>query len=326
MTMKRLLIDTDTAGDDATSLLFALRWPGVKLEAITTVAGNVPLDLCTRNALLTVEKFAEGTPVPVYPGCDKPLLRPQLLASFVHGSDGMGESHFPDPTLQPEAEHGANAIVRLVNRYPGELEIVAHGPLTNLAVAYKLDPTIVHKVKHVWIMGGTRHFQGNITPSAEFNFYADPDAAQIVLQAGFPVTTVGWDITCLYSLVGGEDLDMLQQIDTPASHFYHQINRSALQFNREFGGLDGITHPDSITTAICIRPELMTKSARYYVEVECHSEQNRGYVAMDTRPHPEPNPFWKGGPPNAEVCLEVDYKRFVRMLEAMLSGSYGQFE
>ncbi|GIO15895.1 nucleoside hydrolase [Cohnella xylanilytica] len=324
--MKRLLIDTDTAGDDVTSLLFALRWPGAKLESITTVHGNIPVDMCTRNALTTVEMWAGERQVPVYEGCARPLLRPRIAASFVHGSDGMGESHFPPPGIKPQSGHAAQAIVEIVNRYPGELEIIAHGPLTNLAVAYMLDPSIAGKVKHLWIMGGARHFQGNITPSAEFNFYADPEAAQMVLQAGFAATTVGWDITCIHSVAGGEHLRELQAIDTPLARFYQQINRSALRFNRELGGIDGITHPDSITTAICLVNEVMTKSARYYAEVECQSGQNRGYYAIDTRPHPEPNPFWKGGEPNVEVCLEADFDLFFRMLKAMLSGDYRGFE
>lgn len=326
MAHKRLIIDTDTAGDDVTSLLFGLLWPGVELLAITTVAGNVPLELCTRNALITVESAGRAGQVPVFPGCDRPLLRPRILSDFVHGKDGMGDSHFPDPKIQAEKTHGALAIVSLINQYPGEIELVAHGPLTNVAVAYMLDPSIVKKVKRLWVMGGACNFRGNITPSAEFNFYVDPEAAQMVFQAGFPLTMVGWEICVRYGTVGGEDLRELQAIDTPIARFYHQVNRAALKFNRDHGGLDGITHPDSQTTAICINNRVMLESARYFVEIECQSEQRRGFSDVDTRFEPQPNAFWKGGEPNAEVCLKADYAEFLRMLKALLKGDFSEFQ
>ncbi|MBB6636352.1 nucleoside hydrolase [Cohnella thailandensis] len=321
---KRLIIDTDTAGDDVTSILFGLLWPGVKVEAITTVMGNIPVGQCTINALTTVEHAGRSGEVPVFEGCDRPLLRPLVQAAYVHGADGMGETNFPLPRQKAETEHAANAIVRLLNEYPGELEIVAHGPLTNLAVAYMLDPSIVHKVKKVWVMGGSCHFRGNITSTAEFNFYVDPEAAQMVFQAGFPIAMVGWDVCVRYALVGGEDLEKLKRIDTEVSRFYHQVNRKALEFNLA-NGLEGVTHPDSVTIAMCIRPELILKSGHYPVEIECHSEANRGFSAVDTRPAPENTPAWSGERPRSEVVLESDYREFYRMLTAMLSGDFSEF-
>ncbi|QJC54054.1 nucleoside hydrolase [Paenibacillus albicereus] len=320
----RLIVDTDTAGDDVTSLLMGLLWPGVRIEAITTVMGNIPVEQCTANALTTVEAAGRGE-VPVYQGCDRPLLRPLVQAAYVHGADGMGESNFPPPERRAEAEHAANAIVRLLNAHPGELELVAHGPLTNLAVAYMLDPSIVHKVKKVWVMGGSCHFRGNITATAEFNFYVDPEAARIVFQAGFPIVMIGWDICCRNALVGGEDLERLQAIDTPTARFYRQVNRKALAFNQA-NGLDGVTHPDSITMAMAILPELLLRSQRCHVDIECQSEANRGFSAVDTRPAPENTPAWTGSErTSAEVCLEADYRLFYRMLTAVLSGDFREF-
>ncbi|WP_339279054.1 nucleoside hydrolase [Paenibacillus sp. FSL W8-1187] len=321
----RLIVDTDTAGDDVTSLLMGLLWPGVRIEAITTVMGNIPVESCTANALTTVEAAGRGGQVPVYQGCDRPLLRPLMQAAYVHGADGMGESNFPPPEHRAETEHAAHAIVRLLNEHPGELEIVAHGPLTNLAVAYMLDPSIVHKVKKVWVMGGSCHFRGNITATAEFNFYVDPEAARIVFQAGFPIVMIGWDICVRNALVGGEDLQRLHAIDTPTARFYRQVNRKALAFNQA-NGLDGVTHPDSITMAMAIQPELMLRSQRCQVDIECQSEANRGFSAVDTRPAPENTPAWTGGErTTAEVCLEADYERFYRMLTAVLSGDFREF-
>lgn len=326
MTDKKIIIDTDAAGDDINSLLFGLLWPGVDLKAITTVMGNVPLDLCTRNALTTVETVGRAGQVPVYPGCDRAIMRPQINSDYVHGKDGMGNSFFPDPQIEPEEKHGANAIVSLVNQYPGEIELVAHGPLTNVALAYLLDPSIAHKVKHLWVMGGTCNFRGNVTPSAEFNFYADPEAAQTVFQAGFSLTMVGWEICNRYGVVGGDDQKELEAIDTPIAEFYHKVNSAALEFNLEKNGMNGISHPDSMTTAICLNNKVMQESEKYFVEIECQSDQRRGFSDVDTRPSVQPNEFWEEGERNAEVCLKADYNEFFQMLKALLKGDFSEYQ
>ena len=316
--MTRFLVDTDTAGDDVTSMLLALRWPGVTLEAVTVVAGNVFLDQAVTNALLTVE--VAGRPeVPVFAGCGEPLHRPLVTAHYVHGADGMGNSDFPPPSLQARKAHAADAIVEFANTYPGELSIIAQGPLTNIARALSIDPALGRKVARLWIMGGANNSLGNITPAAEFNFYVDPEAARVVLEGGFDAVIVPWDV-CLQDgvLVGGE-LTPIIEMDSPLSRFYLAVNRSAWDFMRAHPkgpGIDGVAHPDSLMMAMAIDARVITSSGRYFVEVECAGEVTRGYSAVDLMGFTEQ-------PPNAEVVLRADKQRFRAMLIRVLSGVEG---
>lgn len=307
---RRFIIDTDTAGDDVTSLLIGLLHPESRLEAITVCAGNVPLPLCVRNALITVERA--GRPdVPVFVGADRPLLCDLVTCEYVHGDDGMGNSNFPDAQVKPQAEAAASAIVRLVNQFPGEIEIMAQAPLTNIALAFMLDPTITAKVKRLWIMGGSNNFIGNVIPAAEFNFYVDPAAAKIVFDAGFNITMVGWEICVKHGYMPERDIEAVRQMETPLSRFYLDVNRAAYRFNREKGGIQGISHPDSIMMSMAIDNRVMTRSARYHVDVEHRSELTRGYSSVDVL-------GITGKAPNAEVCLAADYERFREMLFTIL--------
>jgi inosine-uridine nucleoside N-ribohydrolase len=188
----RLIVDTDTAGDDVFSLLIALRHPGVAVEAITVCCGNVAFDQEVENALYTVEIAGRAGGVPVYAGCREPLLAEWVGAEYVHGQDGMGDSFFARAKQRPEPEHAVDELVRRIDESPGELTILAQAPLTNLALAVTRDPSIAGKVAHLYVMGGG---VGNITPAAEYNFYVDPEAARIVLNAGFPLTLFTWSLT-----------------------------------------------------------------------------------------------------------------------------------
>jgi len=183
--MTRLIVDTDTAGDDVFSLLIALRHPNATLEAITVCCGNVAFEQEVENALYTVEMAGRAGEVPVYAGCPQPLIAGWVGAEYVHGQDGMGDSFFPRAAQRPEPGHAVDELVRRVNESPGELTILAQAPLTNLAAAVVRDPSIAQKVARLYVMGGG---DGNITPAAEYNFFVDPEAARIVLNAGFPLT------------------------------------------------------------------------------------------------------------------------------------------
>ncbi len=313
MAVQRFLIDTDTAGDDVTSLLFGLLWPNSSVEAITVCAGNLGLEQCVENALYTLE-MAGKAGIPVYPGASKPLVGKLITAAYVHGEDGMGNSFFPKARQRPESLFAPTAIVELANRWAGELQIIAQAPLTNLALALAEDPTLPHKVKKLWIMGGTNNALGNITPAAEFNFYVDPEAAKEVLQAGFEVVLSPWDLSVSDGLLMREELEPILSLDTPLSRFYLAVNRVAWEFNRshpEGGSLDGITHPDSLTMAMALQPELICKSSRHYVDVECRGELTRGYSLVDRL-------GIMGRPTNAEVVLKADKMAFRKMLVKLL--------
>ena len=152
-----------------------------------------------------------GGEVPVYPGCSQPFIAEWAGAEYVHGMDGMGDSFFPKAKQRPEAEHGVDALVRLVDESPGELTILAQGPLTNIAAAVTLDPTLPEKVDHLWIMGGGA---GNITPAAEYNFYVDPEAAKIVFAAGFRTTLFTWSLTLTHGVFDDDKLARIDALDT----------------------------------------------------------------------------------------------------------------
>jgi len=313
MAVQRFLIDTDTAGDDVTSLLFGLLWPNSSVEAITVCAGNLHLEQCVENALYTLE-VAGKAGIPVYPGASKPLVGKLVTAAYVHGEDGMGNSFFPKARQRPESLFAPTAIVELANRWAGELQIIAQAPLTNLALALAQDPNLPHKVKKLWIMGGTNHALGNITPAAEFNFYVDPEAAKEVLQAGFEVVLSPWDLAVSDGFLTREELEPILSLDTSLSRFYLAVNRAAWEFNRshpEGGGLDGITHPDSLTMAMALQPELIGQSSRHYVDVECCGELTRGYSLVDRL-------GILGRPANAEVVLRADKMAFREMLIKLL--------
>lgn len=304
----RLVIDTDTAGDDVFSLLLALRHPEAQLEAITICCGNVGFDQEVENALYTVQTSGRGGEVPVFPGCRRPLLADWVGAEYVHGEDGMGDSGFPLAEQRPESEHAVDALVRLINDNPGELTLIAQAPLTNIAVAVMRDPSIAHKVKRLYVMGGG---DGNVTPAAEYNFYVDPEAARIVLKAGFPLTLVTWTLTLSHGQFDREQLAGIDRLGTPLSTFFGQVNRRALAFCLEHG-LSGSSHPDALTCAIALDPSLVERASSRYVDVETAGELTRGYSSIDV------GGFF-GREPNADVVEAVDSGRFYRMLLGVLA-------
>ena len=187
--MRHFLIDTDTASDDAVALIMALREPSIKVEAITVVAGNCPLETCLKNALISIERAGTYIP-PIYSGIPKPLFRKLFTSEFVHGQDGMGNMNLPQPALEVQSAHAVDAIIEMAHRFPGELEIVTLGPLSNLAMALLREPELPALVKQIYIMGGAGLGAGNITPVAEFNFYVDAEAVHLVMQANFVKTVV----------------------------------------------------------------------------------------------------------------------------------------
>lgn len=326
--MTRLVIDTDTAGDDVTSLLFGLLWPGVELEAITVCAGNVELDLCVRNALLTIEA-CRRTDVPVFAGAAKPLERPLVTAHYVHGADGMGDLDPDPPVTVARDEHAVDALIRLADEYEGELEILAQAPLTNIALAVRKDPSFPRKVRHLWIMGGSNNFVGNITPAAEFNFYVDPHAAKEVVRAGFETTIVPWDVCVHDGILTREELAPFFDLETSIADFYLKTQKAAWNFVHRKTGTDGISHPDSLVTAMIIDRNVLVESARYYVDVEVDSLLTLGYSLMDKAGVME-DTIDNGtivrdlmdiddATPNAEVVLKADRARFKQMLFEVLA-------
>ncbi|MFE1101093.1 nucleoside hydrolase [Nocardiopsis alba] len=305
-----LIIDTDTAQDDCVALLVGLLDPEADLRAITMVAGNVGFEQQVRNALLTLNVAGRLGEVPVHLGCRRPLVREWVSAENVHG-DGSGGLDMDREGLAVESEHAVDALVRMAAENPGELSIVAIGPLTNIAMALAKDPSFVDNVKALYVMGGSNNGRGNITAAAEFNFYVDPEAAKSVFAAGFDVTVVPWDpLTLRQAVFGQERLDRIAALGTPLSSFFTRVCSATLEFDRKVG-IDGTTHPDSLTAAALIRPELVRRATPYHVDVETAGELTRGYSAMSWGVH--------GLEANARVVEEVDSEGFFEYLVSLLS-------
>lgn len=299
-----LLVDTDTGSDDAVALLLAASLADVR--AVTTVAGNVPLATATRNALITLD-VAGAAPVPVFPGCERPLLRQSSSAQHVHGHDGMGDIGLPDPSRVPESGHAVDALLEYSLRQPGELTLVTLGPLTNLAAALIRDRGLLSRFRHVYCMAGAADARGNVSPNAEFNVWADPEAADIVLQSAAPekVTWVGWDVSRKDAVMTPADQRSLRRLGTPTAHFAHDINRTVARWAEEVTGLAGYDLPDPIAMAIALRPDLIVEAEKASVTVAV-GEETRGQLIIDRR--------LTAPPPNLTLVRRADAAGFKQLL------------
>jgi inosine-uridine nucleoside N-ribohydrolase len=326
---RRIIIDTDPGIDDAMAIFLALRSPELKVEAITPVCGNVPLDLTLPNALRLVE-IADRTDVPVAAGASHPLVRRLVTSGHVHGANGLGGVEFPDPKIKPVRETAPEIIRRIVRENPGEIMIVAVGPLTNVALALRDDPELAGMIPQIAIMGGSLS-GGNITPAAEFNLYVDPEAARIVFDARIPLTMVGLDATrkCVLSEA---QIHQLEAAKNPVSQAAGKIMRATWERMKRGGEVTVIALHDALTVASLIEPDVITLKD-YYVEVETTGEwtagQTLGYDGhapvrksppMDTSmpgPAAPEEPF----KPNAKVAVGVNPDEFFHLLIPRLTGT-----
>lgn len=313
--MKRVIIDTDTAGDDTIAILMALHH--FQVEGVMITGGNVQFDQEVENALYTIEVAGKGGEVPVYKGQETPILQlgntQHRTVEDVHGSDGMGGANFPKAKQRPEKTHAVDFLIEKAHKNPGDLSILAIAPLTNIAMAFKKDPTIIPKIKEIFIMGGTNNYLGNITPAAEYNFYVDPEAARIVLHAGVPITMVGWEMCTQYSVMNDTDHEAIEQLNTKGSAFFTAVNQVVKAFNKKVHRLDGTTHPDTLLMAIAADETMMTKSNNYFVDIETKGELTRGYSLVDINGR-------LGQAANVRVCEGVDRARFKNALLTCLAA------
>ncbi|AKD58481.1 hypothetical protein SD10_12040 [Spirosoma radiotolerans] len=303
-----MILDTDTATDDALAVLLAVTSPKLKVEALTITCGNVGFEQQTKNALYTLQVAGKKGQIPVYQGSARPLVREvHGSATYVHGSDGMSDSFFPDPQQKPEKEHAVDAIIRLVGMYPNEVTIVAIGPLTNIALALLREPSIAKKIKGLYFMGGFYKFYGNINPGATYNAWVDPEAARVVFQSGIPITTVGFDVSVKSSVFTDEDYVRVEKLGTHYADFFMKINRIRRKYCKEHQKMNGSNHPDAITIAAVIDPTIVTQSVSRFVDVETRGELTLGALAIDELG------VW-GKSPNATICVEADELKFKKMV------------
>lgn len=307
--MIRLVIDTDPGVDDAHAILMALAYPGVRVEAITTVAGNVPLHHTTANAQKILDA-AGAADIPVFAGADRALIARHPAAELVHGSDGLGDCNIPASTYPIQKEHAANALVRLANEAPGELTLVAIGPLTNLALAVSLDPDLPKKYRRLVVMGGAVHARGNVTSTAEFNTYSDPEAAAMVFMAWPEFTLADWEATLAHRLTV-EQVRVLESVNTPKGEFFRRISANTFRFIEQYYGARCLLSADALAIAAAIEPGIVRKAEKRYLQVELHGETTRGQTTVD----------WMGllnKAPNAEIILEMNQERLYELLLAGL--------
>lgn len=282
MTKTKLILDTDGGVDDAQALLMLIA-AGRTPDAITTVFGNVGLDAATRNILTTLAVV--GADVPVHKGADRPLTQPIIDAKYIHGEDGLGGAPRPATLPQPASED-AVAFLRQSFRDAAakgeQIDILMIGPLTNLALALRVEPTIIAGIGQLTIMGGTVYGRGNTTPAAEFNIFADPESAAVIFRSEIDIVVVPWEPCVTHNMVGADVDAAFAPIDTSlAKAFSEALADHARRTNASYGGGDVFRFVDPLAAAVVIDPSIVTKSIRAAVDVALAPGITRGMTVVD---------------------------------------------
>jgi purine nucleosidase len=310
----KVVLDCDTGVDDAMAILYGLLAPEIEVVALGCVWGNAPVEVCTANTLRLLELVGQPG-IPVAMGLGAPIMGPLThVSTEVHGEDGQGNVGLPPPTLRPSGESAAAQLIRLAHERPEELTLVAVGPLTNVAAAVMADRRIARLYRQVVIMGGAFFTPGNVTRVAGANGWHDPEAAQIVYEAGWPILTVPLDVTHQVC-VTAELLDRLRDSGTPAGVHVHRITQHYLDFyGRTFPDQRQCSMHDALALAIAADRSLIRRSRRARVDIELTGTLTRGMTVGDFRPWARPEDA------NAEVVFEAESERFLERWMAVLSG------
>ena len=315
--VRSILIDTDTASDDAVALIMALRSSDVQVEAITIVAGNVSVHQAGRNALYVVELCSAD--VPVFVGSDRPLARDLQIADWFHGRDGLGDHGFAPSKRSIEAEEAVDAIVRIVMATPG-IEIVTLGPLTNLACALEGEPRLAENVARCVVMGGAPCCEGNVTPAAEYNIWVDPEAARAVLRSALPIELVGWQLCRGAAVIASNEIQEVEAFGTPFADFAIRANSAGRDAYLRQTGEIGISLPDPVAMGILLDPSLSLDASGHFVDVETDGELTRGMTVVDrlnVARDPRNQQVWSevlGRGKLTTVCWKLDVARWKKML------------
>ena len=308
MNQKRIILDTDPGIDDSLAILLALASPEISLEGLSVVHGNSSTAQGTVNALSVLE-LAKASRIPVYRGCELPLVQPSLLAPETHGESGIGYAKLPEPLTKPQVKKGSDFLIEKIMSNPGEITLVCIAPLTNVALAIRQEPRIVKNVKEVFIMGGAIRHEGNTTPLAEFNTYVDPHAAHIVFHSGMPITLTPLDVTykCVFTK---DDLNRLSKIDSPITKFIADATRFYMEFHDEYQKINGCVINDPLTVALTFMPELCDYQ-ELQVDVDLSGGVSMGNTFADFY-------HMTGKPANMQVALGVRPRDFMELfLERM---------
>lgn len=307
MTKPKLLIDTDPGVDDALAILMAHAHADVL--GLSIAAGNVGLEHTARNALKLVETI--GADTPVFAGCATPLVLPAEDAAFVHGADGFGDSGYTPSSRRAGDETAALAILRLSHAHAGTFVLVAIAPLTNLALALRLDPTLPQRVARLVIMGGAVTGRGNTHRApAEFNIGFDPEAAHVVFSSFPQFTLVDWEATMRHG-IAFERMRAWLDADNPRARFYASISRKTHDWSRE-RGRPTLLVADALAMAVALQPDIATRAEERHVAIELSGTHTRGATVVD----------WEsrlGVAPNARIVLDVDQARFEALVASALT-------
>jgi inosine-uridine nucleoside N-ribohydrolase len=315
---RHVIIDTDPGVDDALALILALQSPELCVDAITTVSGNVHVDLATQNALTVLGLFPPERRPPVAKGADRPLVRPLSTAAHVHGDDGLGGGSrlrtaagrpcYPAASATFPLRHALTCLLDLIRRAPGELTLIALGPLTNLAQALRRDAHTFRQLAEVVIMGGAVTVPGNVTPVAEFNIFIDPEAAQLVFASGVPITLLGLDVTERVRLTAEMIDEYVRPVSSPLSQFVVDCTAQTIQFSTRVERPPGMAMHDPLAVGALIDP-VLTRTVPLAIQVETKGELTTGMLVADRRPLLAD----LKAPANVHVALEVDAARFLEM-------------
>ena len=300
----KILLDCDPGHDDAIALLLALASPELELLGVTTVAGNQTLDKTTANAIRVLEFVGRGD-VPVAAGADRPLVRPQYVASYVHGETGLDGPDLPAAQAEPLDRHAVDFLADQIREHDGGVTLVPTGPLTNVALLLALHPDA--RPERIVLMGGAIA-EGNVTPAAEFNIWADPEAAARVFAGGIDVTMVGLDVThkaLFTSAHVGRLAGRVGRMVAELLEFYGH-------FHKEVYGFDGSPIHDAVAVAHVIRDDLV-KTEHLNTEIDIESELCRGRTVVDV---------WRrsGREPNSHVSVDIDADGFLDLLIERLNS------
>lgn len=286
-----IILDVDTGTDDALALAYATRKPEVDLVAVTTVAGNVIVEKATANTLAVLD-WLGASDVPVHRGASRPLVRPHRDATYFHDEGGLGGAKLPTSTREVGADRGPAAIIRLAKQRPGELTLVCVGPLTNLAIALNVEPSLPRLLRDVVLMGGAYYVPGNTSPAAEFNILVDPEAAEQVFAAPFPrLTAVGLDVTQRVALLRADWDAVNGDIELPPSA---SLLREVGQFAFESLGNEAFSLHDPLAVLVAVTPNLIQVEDAAIVVESMEPELGRTRVV---------------GPGSVRIATAVDAER-----------------
>ena len=306
-----MVIDTDAGVDDAIAIMMALAHPGTEIVGITTVNGNVGVEQVTQNVGLILDQYSAD--VPIYKGCERPLFSEQLHSDEIHGADGLGDAtqYYPPAAQKPKAEHAALALIHIAKEYTNVLTLLTLGPLTNVAMAIRLDKRFVDNIDRIVIMGGAIEAHGNVTASAEFNIFADPEAAAIVFDAGFKdLSLLSWETTLKFPLLWS-DYEKLAAIDSKHSELFKRITGHTSDVLKDVFKSPGFLLPDPLAAAVALNPEIILEASYVNVGIEVVGEYGRGLTSVD----------WYGQfgkKPNCHLVRDLDMKQVYELIKASL--------